>query len=90
MPGKFVGTSGWNYSHWRSVFYPVGLRQAEWLRYYVKFFNCVELNVTFYRLVPKKTFQNWRKFTPKGFYFIAKGSIIPRETSKLFIDIRDI
>jgi uncharacterized protein YecE (DUF72 family) len=74
MSRLFIGTSGWNYPHWRSVFYPSYLRQSQWLQYYVKFFNCVELNVTFYRLMQKKTFQNWRKHTPKGFYFIAKGS----------------
>jgi uncharacterized protein YecE (DUF72 family) len=70
----YVGTSGWNYPHWKEVFYPQGLPQAKWLQHYVKFFNCVELNVTFYRLVKKETFQNWRKRTPDDFYFVAKGS----------------
>jgi uncharacterized protein YecE (DUF72 family) len=74
MARLFIGTSGWNYPHWRSVFYPSELTQRQWLQYYVQFFNCVELNVTFYRLVQKKTFQNWRKQTPKDFYFIVKGS----------------
>jgi len=74
MPGLYIGTSGWNYPHWRSVFYPKELRQSEWLQCYVRFFNCVELNVTFYRLVQKKTFQNWYKNTPKNFYFVTKGS----------------
>lgn len=45
-----------------------------WLEYYTKFFNCVELNVTFYRLVQKKTFSNWRKRTPQDFSFVTKGS----------------
>ena len=70
----YVGTSGWSYLHWKKVFYPEGLTQTRWLEHYIKFFNCVELNVTFYRLVQKKTFQNWRKNTPESFYFIAKGS----------------
>ncbi len=73
MLGLFIGTSGWNYPHWRSVFYPRGLAQCKWLQHYVDFFNCVELNVTFYRLMQKNTFQNWRKQTPQGFRFIAKG-----------------
>jgi uncharacterized protein YecE (DUF72 family) len=75
MSRLFIGTSGWSYAHWaRSVFYPDGLSQSKWLQYYVKFFNAVELNVTFYRLVQKKTFQNWYKRTPKNFSFVAKGS----------------
>lgn len=70
----YVGTSGWNYPHWKAVFYPEGLSQKAWLEHYVNFFNCVELNVTFYRLVKKKIFQNWRQKTPNDFYFVAKGS----------------
>ena len=71
---RCVGTSGWNYLHWKQVFYPQGLSQANWLLHYVKFFNCVELNVTFYRLVKEKTFQNWHQKTPDNFYFVVKGS----------------
>lgn len=75
MANLFIGTSGWNYPHWADgVFYPEGLSQSKWLEYYAKFFNSVELNVTFYRLVSAKTFQNWYKRTPKDFYFVAKGS----------------
>ncbi|PIQ88259.1 MAG: hypothetical protein COV72_09095 [Candidatus Omnitrophica bacterium CG11_big_fil_rev_8_21_14_0_20_42_13] len=70
----YIGTSGWNYPHWRGVFYPEGLAQKNWLAYYVNFFNGVELNVTFYRLPQKEIFENWRKNTPKNFRFAAKGS----------------
>jgi uncharacterized protein YecE (DUF72 family) len=75
MSKLFIGTSGWNYPHWAGgVFYPEGLSQDKWLRYYTNNFNAVELNVTFYRLVQKKTFQNWYKHTRKDFYFVVKGS----------------
>ncbi len=71
----YIGTSGYNYKHWADgVFYPKGLPQNKWLEHYVNFFNCVEMNVTFYRLLPKKTFDSWRKKTPKDFAFIVKGS----------------
>jgi len=73
MPKLFIGTSGWNYPHWRGIFYPKYSSQSKWLEYYTKFFNCVELNVTFYRLIPRKTFQNWHNRTPEDFYFVAKG-----------------
>lgn len=95
MSKLFVGTSGWNYPHWQGVFYPKGLSQNKWLMHYAGFFNCVELNVTFYRLVKKQTFQNWYKRTPRDFYFVAKGSRFIThikkirgvgESLKLFID----
>jgi len=79
----YAGTSGWSYPHWKNVFYPEALSQRNWLDYYVKFFNCVELNVTFYRLLKKEVFENWYKKTPADFYFIAKGSRFITHIKKL-------
>jgi len=73
MANIFVGTSGWSYPHWKAVFYPAGLSQKNWLEHYIQHFNCVELNVTFYRLVPKDTFRDWYRRTPAHFRFVAKG-----------------
>jgi uncharacterized protein YecE (DUF72 family) len=84
MSRLFIGTSGWNYPHWAGgVFYPAGLSQRNWLDYYVKFFNSVELNVTFYRLVKRSTFENWHQKAPQNFYFIAKGSRFITHIKKL-------
>lgn len=74
MSDIYIGTSGWSYLHWRGPFYPKGLSQSKWFEHYAKFFNSVELNVTFYRLVQKKVFENWFKRTPQNFSFVAKGS----------------
>ncbi|KPK97185.1 MAG: hypothetical protein AMJ95_10430 [Omnitrophica WOR_2 bacterium SM23_72] len=75
MPGLFIGTSGWNYPHWgKGVFYPKGIAKVKWLEYYAQFFNSVELNVTFYRLLPEKNFKEWYRRTPVDFHFVAKGS----------------
>ena len=79
----YVGTSGWNYSHWKGVFYPQGLSQTKWLEFYHQYFNCVEVNVTFYRLVQKKTFENWHKRTPQNFSFVIKGSRFITHIKKL-------
>jgi uncharacterized protein YecE (DUF72 family) len=83
MSKLFIGTSGWNYPHWQGIFYPQELSQSKWLEYYTQFFNAVELNVTFYRLVQQKTFRNWYKRTPKDFYFVAKGSRFISHIKKL-------
>lgn len=80
----FIGTSGYNYWHWGDgVFYPADLPQGKWLEYYTKFFDTVELNVTFYRLPQKKTFGNWYKRTAKNFLFVAKGSRFITHIKKL-------
>ena len=70
----FIGTSGYSYPHWRKVFYPPGLPNSKWLEFYVQHFNCVELNVTFYRLPKNTTFVSWYEHSPSSFKFIIKGS----------------
>ncbi|MCS7203686.1 MAG: DUF72 domain-containing protein [Thermodesulfovibrio sp.] len=69
-----IGTSGWQYGHWKRVFYPEELKYADWLKYYAKYFSTVEINVTFYRDVRASTFQNWYKLTPEEFLFSVKIS----------------
>lgn len=80
----FVGTSGYSYKHWSDgVFYPPKLPQGKWLEHYAQAFNTVELNVTFYRLPNKRTFEGWYKRTPGEFVFIAKGSRFITHVKKL-------
>ena len=73
-PQLRVGCSGWNYKHWRGTFYPAELRQADWLEYYVRSFDTVEINNSFYRLPEADTFAAWREGTPPGFLFAVKAS----------------
>ena len=44
MSGLRVGTSGWQYQHWKGRFYPKDLPTAKWLDYYTRYFDTVELN----------------------------------------------
>lgn len=74
MPGLFIGCSGFSYPHWRGTFYPAELPQSRWFAYYCSLFASVELNVTFYRLLKPATFDRWRRESPHGFVFSAKGS----------------
>ena len=69
-----VGTSGWQYDDWRGVFYPEGLPQREWLRFYSDRFGTVEVNNSFYRLPERATFERWRDETPPGFIVTVKAS----------------
>ena len=70
----FIGTSGWQYGHWRGIFYPEELKYSEWLSYYCKYFSTVEVNVTFYRDVRVSTFEKWYQLTPENFQFSVKLS----------------
>lgn len=69
-----VGTSGWQYRHWRGPFYPPDLPQARWLSYYTERFATVEINSAFYRLPARETFEGWRDRTPDGFRAAVKMS----------------
>jgi len=44
-----IGCSGWQYRHWRGDFYPADLPLDRWLDFYVRHFDTVELNNSFYR-----------------------------------------
>src|SRR5437016_4023823 len=75
MAKTCVGTSGWNYKHWgNDEFYPRDLQSPEWLRFFVRHFDTVELNNSFYRLPSEAAFQNWRIQVPPHFVFSVKAS----------------
>jgi uncharacterized protein YecE (DUF72 family) len=69
-----VGTSGWQYRHWRQTFYPRGVAQAKWLEYYAERFATVESNAAFYRLPEADTFAAWAERTPDDFVMAVKVS----------------
>ena len=59
----WLGCSGWAYSDWNGVFYPRGMSGS--LSYYGRFFNSVEVNVTFYRQVADDTIIRWIRTAEK-------------------------
>lgn len=71
-PQNLIGLSGWNYNDWKHHFY-AGIKRKEWLKHYATFFNCVEVNATFYREQAPETFEAWSKAVPDGFRFAIKG-----------------
>lgn len=74
MPRISVGCSGFSYGHWKGSFYPDDVPKSKWFEYYARNFRTVELNVTFYRLPPKDTFERWAERAKEGFVFSLKGS----------------
>lgn len=69
-----IGTSGWEYAHWRGRFYPVGLPRDRWLEFYAERFGAVELNASFYRLPDARTFAAWSRRVPHDFRYAVKAS----------------
>jgi uncharacterized protein YecE (DUF72 family) len=78
-----IGTSGWNYKHWRRSYYPAGLRQRDELAYLATGLDSVELNGTFYSLQRPDSFKAWRAQTPDNFIFAIKGSRFISHNKKL-------
>src|SRR5437870_6066666 len=68
-----VGTSGWQYRHWRERFYP-RKRGLDDLAYYAERFQTVEINASFYRLPEADTFRDWARRVPEDFVFGVKAS----------------
>lgn len=73
--GRFrIGTSGYQYKHWRERFYPADLPQKAWFNYYAEHFDTVEINNTFYNLPRPETFDAWKEAAPRGFEYVLKFS----------------
>ena len=71
----YIGTSGWSYEHWfNGVFYPQEMPKSKAFGFYQTQFKTVELNVTYYRLLPKTTFEGWHKKSAENFIYAVKGS----------------
>jgi len=71
---KFIGCSGFHYKDWKGKFYPEDIKKEDWLEYYSKSFNSVEINNTFYKIPEKDTLKYWLWQTPEDFRFSLKGS----------------
>jgi uncharacterized protein YecE (DUF72 family) len=91
----FIGTSGWQYRHWRTTFYPKGVAQKAWLEFFAERFVTVEINASFYRLPDADTFAAWADRTPADFVMAVKASrylthikrlVEPNESIELFVD----
>jgi uncharacterized protein YecE (DUF72 family) len=83
MAELYVGTSGWNYKHWRGRFYPEDVPIKKWLDFYSEHFNTAEVNYSFYRLPQQSTYQKWLGQVPEGFLFTLKCSRIITHNKRL-------
>jgi uncharacterized protein YecE (DUF72 family) len=82
-------------SSWGSLpgFYPAKIKSSEKLIWYARFFDVVEVNVSYYRLVPPRTYDQWIDATPDAFTFDVKafGELThfrERPPDQTFVDFR--
>jgi len=67
-----IGTQGWNYDDWVGPFYPRGTRAEDYLDLYVKAFDTVEIDSTFYAIPSIAAIRSWHKRAPEGFTYSLK------------------
>jgi uncharacterized protein YecE (DUF72 family) len=57
-----IGTAGWSYKDWVPNFYPKNQSGGfDWLQFYSQYFNCVEVNSTYYTYISPKIVDGWIK-----------------------------
>ena len=67
-----IGCSGYYYKHWIGKFYSNEARPYKFFDEYIKYFNTVELNSTFYHYPTEKQVVSWIKKSPDNFLFSVK------------------
>ena len=72
LPGILVGTSSFTASGWEGSFYPKGMRSRDFLGYYARQFQTVEIDSTFYGTPSASTVASWSEKTPPDFIFAVK------------------
>jgi len=75
MPPRYiVGTSGYSFEDWVGPFYPPGTGRTGMLDQYVKHFETVELNFSYYRIPTEATLARLADKVPDGFTFWVKAN----------------
>ena len=67
-----VGCSGWSYKDWVGPFYRSDLPARDYLKFYSRVFNCVEIDSSFYRIPNQFMIEQWKRATPDDFVFSPK------------------
>jgi uncharacterized protein YecE (DUF72 family) len=67
-----LGTQGWNYEAWVGPFFPDGTRAIDYLGFYARAFDTVEVDSTFYAIPEARTVRGWARRVPRGFTFALK------------------
>ncbi len=67
-----IGTSSFSSKDWTGPFYPEGMQPREFLKFYARHFDTVEIDATYYRIPSKSMVEGWNNNTPEDFIISAK------------------
>jgi uncharacterized protein YecE (DUF72 family) len=67
-----LGTSAFTAAGWEGSFYPRGMKSADYLTFYARHFDTVEVDSTFYACPSVQTVDGWARKTPRDFIFSVK------------------
>src|SRR5262245_11118342 len=67
-----IGTSGYSFADWVGPFYPPGMKPGDFLSFYARSFEAVEVNASYYRVPDAPMFERMVRKTPEGFRFVVK------------------
>ncbi len=67
-----IGTSGFSFRDWVGPFYPPGTAPGDYLAYYARHFDVVEVNSTYYGIPHPRVMEQLVRKTPDHFRFVAK------------------
>jgi uncharacterized protein YecE (DUF72 family) len=67
-----VGSPAWGQKSWIGKIYPPKTQADEFLHYYSRNFNCIELNTAHYRIPSEEITYGWLKQVPPEFKFCPK------------------
>jgi uncharacterized protein YecE (DUF72 family) len=67
-----VGTSGYSFKDWVGPFYPAGTRPGDFLPFYSRRFDALELNSSFYGIPRPEVVARMADRTPQSFHFVVK------------------
>jgi uncharacterized protein YecE (DUF72 family) len=68
----YLGTIGFCYKEWVGPFYPAGTGPSDFLPYYSRNFNALELDTTFHSIPTKASVEIWNNVVPANFKFCPK------------------
>lgn len=87
----YIGTAGWSYKDWVPNFYPKNQSGGfDWLQFYSHYFNCVEVNSTYYTYISPKIVEGWIKKVDNADDFIFHIKLHQDFTHKRKFDEQNI
>ena len=68
----YVGCAKWDRPDWIGKVYPPDAKKKDFQAHYLKQFNSMEVNSTFYHIFAPSVMQRWKEMAPEGFLYCPK------------------